>query len=68
MNQEQSIKRLEEISKQFPEPLSLGSRGEGVRVLQFFLSYAAAFNDFVSLPSQSLYVLACVRLLCKSIP
>ena len=43
--------RLEEISKQFPEPLSLGSRGESVRVLQFFLSYAAAFNDFVSLPS-----------------
>lgn len=39
--------RLEEISKQFPEPLSLGSRGASVRVMQFFLSYVGAFNDFI---------------------
>lgn len=41
---------LEEISKQFPEDLGVGSSGEGVRVLQYFLSYIAAFNDFVQAP------------------
>ncbi|MEE1280265.1 MAG: peptidoglycan-binding protein [Oscillospiraceae bacterium] len=39
--------KLEDVSKQFPEPLSIGSSGAGVRVLQFFLSYIAAFNDFI---------------------
>lgn len=38
---------IEDISKQFPEPLSLGSRGAGVRVLQYFLSYISAFDDFI---------------------
>lgn len=42
--------RLEDISVQFPEDLSEGSRGEAVRVLQYFLSYVAAFNDFIPAP------------------
>ncbi len=39
--------RLEDVSKQYPKPLQLGSRGESVRVLQYFLSYVAAFNEFI---------------------
>lgn len=39
--------RLEDISKQFPQALSVGSEGDNVRVLQFFLSYISAFNDFI---------------------
>ncbi len=42
--------RLEDISKQFPENLSEGSSGDSVRILQFFLSYIAAFNEFVQPP------------------
>lgn len=41
---------LESISKQFPQDLTVGSSGENVRVLQYFLSYIAAFNDFVQTP------------------
>ena len=36
---------LEEISRQFPEELSLGSRGNGVRVVQYLLRYVANFDD-----------------------
>lgn len=39
--------KLEDISFQFPNALSQGSEGEGVRVLQYFLSYISAFNDFI---------------------
>ena len=39
--------RIEDISKQFPQDLSVGSSGDSVRVLQLFLSYISAFNDFV---------------------
>jgi peptidoglycan hydrolase-like protein with peptidoglycan-binding domain len=38
---------IEDISVQFPDPLEIGSRGDSVRVLQFFLAYIAAFNDFI---------------------
>lgn len=41
---------LQDVSKQFPRDLSIGSSGENVRVLQYFLSYVAAFNDFVEDP------------------
>ena len=34
---------LEEVSRQFPEVLQQGSEGTGVRLLQYFLSYIAAF-------------------------
>ena len=34
---------LEEVSRQFPEVLQKGSEGTGVRLLQYFLSYIAAF-------------------------
>lgn len=36
---------LEEISRQFPEELSVGSRGNGVRVVQYLLRYVANFDD-----------------------
>ena len=36
---------LEEISRQFPEELSIGSRGNGVRVVQYLLRYVANFDD-----------------------
>ena len=39
--------RLEDVSKQFPQPLNQGDRGDSVRVLQYFLSYISAFNDFI---------------------
>ena len=39
--------RLEDVSKQFPNDLTIGSRGDSVRVLQYFLSYISAFNDFI---------------------
>lgn len=38
---------LEDISIQFPDPLQIGSRGDSVRVMQYFLSYISAFNDFI---------------------
>ncbi len=34
---------LEEVSRQYPENLSEGTDSEGVRLLQYFLSYIAAF-------------------------
>lgn len=34
---------LEEVSRQFPETLSIGSEGSGVRLLQYFLSYISLF-------------------------
>ncbi|MBE6788122.1 MAG: spore cortex-lytic protein [Ruminococcaceae bacterium] len=39
--------KLEDISFQFPQALSVGSEGDNVRVLQLFLSYISAFNDFI---------------------
>ncbi len=39
--------KLADVAKQYPQPLSVGSRGQNVRVMQFFLSYVAAFNDFI---------------------
>ena len=36
---------LEEISRQFPESLSIGSRGDGVRVVQYLLRYVALFDN-----------------------
>ena len=38
---------VEEISRQFPTELSVGSRGEGVRVVQYLLSYVALFDSLV---------------------
>lgn len=38
---------VEELSRQFPETLSEGSRGEGVRIVQYFLSYIAIYNSAV---------------------
>lgn len=40
--------RLDEISKQFPSVLSLGSRGAGVQTLQYFLTYLS--NYYNSIP------------------
>ena len=37
----------EELSRQFPETLSEGSRGDGVRIVQYFLSYIALYNTAV---------------------
>jgi len=36
---------LEEISRQFPEQLSIGSSGNGVRVVQYLLQYVANFDN-----------------------
>lgn len=36
---------LEEISRQFPESLSVGSQGDGVRVAQYLLRYVALFDN-----------------------
>lgn len=38
---------LEEVSRQFPEVLEEGSTGLGIRLLQYFLSYVAAFNQTI---------------------
>ena len=38
---------VEEISRQFPTELSVGSRGEGVSVVQYLLSYVALFDSLV---------------------
>ncbi len=38
---------VEELSRQFPETLSEGSRGDGVRIVQYFLSYIAIYNSAV---------------------
>ncbi len=38
---------VEELSRQFPETLSEGSRGDGVRIVQYFLSYIAIYNNAV---------------------
>ncbi len=38
---------IEDLSVQFPNDLSLGSSGDSVRVLQYFLSYISVYNDFV---------------------
>lgn len=38
---------VEELSRQFPEMLSEGSRGDGVRIVQYFLSYIAIYNNAV---------------------
>ena len=38
---------VEEISRQFPTELSVGSRGDGVRVVQYLLSYVALFDSLV---------------------
>jgi peptidoglycan hydrolase-like protein with peptidoglycan-binding domain len=40
---------LEEVSKQFPEVLSVGSNGDGVRTLQYFIDYVSAYYE--SIPS-----------------
>lgn len=40
--------RLEEITKQYPGALSLGSRGLGVRNLQYFLTYLSRFYSSIS--------------------
>ncbi len=39
--------RLEEVTKQFPEVLRVGSRGNGVRNLQYFLSYLSGFYETI---------------------
>lgn len=39
--------RLEEITKQYPGVLSLGSRGAGVSNLQYFLSYLSSFYSSI---------------------
>ncbi len=36
-----------EISQQFPDTLQLGSTGDGVRVIQYYLQVAARFNDAI---------------------
>ncbi len=36
---------IEEISRQYPTELSIGSRGEGVRVVQYLLRYVATFDN-----------------------
>ncbi len=38
---------VEEISRQFPTELSVGSRGDGVRVVQYLLRYVALFDSLV---------------------
>ena len=38
---------LDEISKQYPNELSLGSTGEGVAALQYYISYLSLFYDTV---------------------
>lgn len=40
--------KLEEVTKQYPGVLSLGSRGIGVSNLQYFLSYLSDFYDTIS--------------------
>jgi peptidoglycan hydrolase-like protein with peptidoglycan-binding domain len=40
--------KLEEVTKQYPGALSLGSRGLGVSNLQYFLSYLSRFYSTVS--------------------
>lgn len=39
---------LDEVSRQFPEKLTVGSEGDGVRLLQYFLSYISVFMPNVS--------------------
>ena len=39
--------RLEEVTKQFPEVLQVGSRGNGVSNLQYFLSYLSSFYETI---------------------
>lgn len=39
---------FDEVSKQFPEVLTIGSEGSGVRLLQYFLSYISLFVPTVS--------------------
>lgn len=41
---------LEEVSKQFPEVLELGSTGSGVRLLQYFLAYTSLFVPEIPAP------------------
>ena len=36
-----------ELSRQFPETLSEGSEGDGVRIVQYFLSYVSLYNSAV---------------------
>lgn len=38
---------VEEISRQFPTELSVGSRGDGVRVVQYLLLYVSQFDNRV---------------------
>ena len=38
---------LQEVTKQYPEVLRLGSRGAGVSNLQYFLDYLSAFYDSI---------------------
>ena len=38
---------FDEISRQFPEELSVGSRGNEVRLVQYFLNYVAAYSTAV---------------------
>lgn len=38
----------EELSRQLPERLSEGSRGDGVRTVQYFLSYIAVYSSLVA--------------------
>ncbi len=39
---------LDEVSRQYPELLTIGSEGEGVRLIQYFLSYIAVFVPTVT--------------------
>ena len=39
---------LDEVSRQFPERLTIGSEGDGVRLLQYFLSYISVFVPTIS--------------------
>ncbi|MBQ8837049.1 MAG: peptidoglycan-binding protein [Clostridia bacterium] len=39
---------LDEVSRQYPEKLSVGSEGDGVRLLQYFLSYISVFVPTVN--------------------
>lgn len=43
--------RLEDIPKQFVSDINLGDAGDPVRILQYYLSWVAAYNSSVSAPA-----------------
>lgn len=57
VNVVEGIKRLSEldaeaipmslINSQFSDELDIGSKGDGVRLVQYYLSFIGAFNDFI---------------------